>query len=119
MKFWTDIIDHAQILRPLAGASTLYGAPMQSTLTPKANDDPHDVVVVAPDAVRVAPADDEISELLRGAARHRADAQVRAPPDSPLGPTIPPVDTTFRPAALDDGGPSMARRLARGFVALL
>ena len=29
---------------------------MQSTLTPKANDDPHDVVVVAPDAVRVAPA---------------------------------------------------------------
>jgi hypothetical protein len=119
MKFWTDIIDHAQIRRPLAGASTLYGAPMQSTLTPKANDDPHDVVVVAPDAVRVAPADDEISELLRGAARHRAYAQVRAAPDLTAGPTISPVDTTFRPAALDVTGPSMARRLARGFAALL
>ena len=92
---------------------------MQSTLTPKPNDDPHDVVVVAPDAVRVAPADDEISELLRGAARHRADAQVRAAPDSPEGTTIPPVDTTFRPAALDDAGPSMLRRLARGFAAVL
>jgi len=91
---------------------------MQSTLTPKSNDDPHDVVVVAPDAVRVAPADDEISELLRGAARHRVDAQTRAA-DSSVGPTVPPVDTTFRPAALDDTGPSMARRLARGFAALL
>jgi hypothetical protein len=119
MKFWTDIIDHAQIRRPLAGASTLYGAPMDSTLTPKANDDPHDVVVVAPDAVRVAPSRDEISELLRGAARHRADAQVRAAPDSSAGPTVPPVDTTFRPAALDVTGPSMMQRLARGFVALL
>ena len=92
---------------------------MHSTLIPKANDDPHDVVVVAPDAVRVAPSDDEISELLRGAARHRADAQVRAAPDSSAGPTVPPVDTTFRPAALDVEGPSMARRLARGFAALL
>jgi hypothetical protein len=92
---------------------------MQSTLTPKANDDPHDVVVVAPDAVRVAPSDDEISELLRGAARHRVDAQVRAAPDSIVGRTVPPVDTTFRPAALDVAGPSMMRRLARGFAALL
>src|SRR5664279_6308984 len=119
MKFWIDIIDHAQNRRPLAGASTLYGAPMHSTLTPKANDDPHDVVVVAPDAVRVAPSDDEISELLRGAARHRPDVETRAEPDSFAGATIPPVDTTFRPAALDDDGPSTARRLARGFAALL
>jgi hypothetical protein len=91
---------------------------MNFTLTPKANDDPHDVVVVAPDAVRVAPSDDEeLSNLLREAARYRSDAH--AVPDSSAGPTIPPVDTTFRPAALDDEGPSMARRLARGFVALL
>lgn len=92
---------------------------MQSTLTPKANDDPHDVVVVAPDAVRVAPSDDEISELLRGAARHRVDPQVRAAPEPLTGPTVPPVDTTFRPTALDAEGPSMARRLARGFAAVL
>jgi hypothetical protein len=119
MKFWSDIIDHAQIRRPLAGASTLYGAPMNSTLAPKTNDDPHDVVVVAPDAVGVAPSHDEISELLRGAARHRADVQASAVPDSSAGPAIPLVDTTFRPAALDVEGPSMVRRLARGFVALL
>jgi hypothetical protein len=44
---------------------------MQSTLNRKPSDDPHDVVVVAPDAVRVAPSDDEISNLLQQAARQR------------------------------------------------
>jgi hypothetical protein len=93
---------------------------MHSNLTPRASDDPHDIVVVAPDAIRVAPSDDEeLSSLLREAARHRSDAQGRAAPDSPAGPTVPPLDTTFRPAAVDDLGPSMARRLARGFAALL
>jgi hypothetical protein len=93
---------------------------MHSTLTPKANDDPHDVVVVAPDAVRVAPSDDEeLSSLLREAARFRSDAQTHTASDPTAGTTIPAVDTTFRPAALDVEGPSMARRLARGFVALL
>ena len=42
---------------------------MHSTLNPKPNDDPHDVVVVAPDVVRVAPSDQEISHLLQQAAR--------------------------------------------------
>jgi hypothetical protein len=93
---------------------------MHSNLTPRASDDPHDIVVVAPDAIRVAPSDDEeLSSLLREAARHRSDAQSRAAPDSPAGPTVPPVDTTFRPAAVDDLGPSMARRLTRGFATLL
>jgi hypothetical protein len=93
---------------------------MHSNLTPRASDDPHDIIVVAPDAIRVAPSDDEeLSSLLREAARHRSDAHGRAAPDSPAGPTVPPVDTTFRPAAVDDLGPSMARRLARGFAALL
>ena len=90
---------------------------MHSTLMSKANDDPHDVVMVAPDAVRVAP-DDELSDLLHQAARYRADARTRAP-DSAAGTTVPLVDTTFRPTAVDDLGPSMARRLARGFAALL
>jgi hypothetical protein len=93
---------------------------MHSNLTPRASDDPHDIVVVAPDAIKVAPSDDEeLSSLLREAARHRSDAQGRAAPDPPAGPTVPPVDATFRPAAIDDLGPSMARRLARGFAALL
>jgi hypothetical protein len=93
---------------------------MHSNLTPRASDDPHDIVVVAPDAIRVAPSDDEeLSSLLREAARHRSDAPSRVAPDSAAGPAVPPVDTTFRPAAVDDLGPSMARRLARGFAALL
>ncbi len=36
---------------------------MQTTLTPKPNDDPHDVLVVAPDVVLVAPTDEELSRL--------------------------------------------------------
>jgi hypothetical protein len=98
---------------------------MQSTLTPKPGDDPHDVVVVAPDAVRVAPADDELSNLLHeAAARYRSDAQARPGSDVPAGPAVQPLDTTFRPAAVNDvlvpgKGWLMARRAARGFIGLL
>ena len=53
---------------------------MQSTLISRPGDDPHDVVVVAPDAVKVAPAEDELSSLLHQAARLRSDLQVRAVP---------------------------------------
>jgi hypothetical protein len=94
---------------------------MQSTLNPKPSDDPHDFVVVPPDVVGVAPADDELSNLLQKAARHRPDPQTRgASADS----TVPPVDATFRPAAVDEAlapgnHASIAGRLARGFAALL
>jgi hypothetical protein len=97
---------------------------MHSTLTPRPNDDPHDVVVVAPDAVRVAPSDAEISHLLQQAARFHSDAQARAASDSPAAPAVPPVDTTFRPSAVNDvlgpgNRPSIGRRLGRAFAALL
>ena len=97
---------------------------MHSTLTPKPSDDPHDIVVVAPDVVRVAPSDQEISHLLQQAARFHSEAQARAASDVSAGPTVPPVDTTFRPAAVDDvlGSPrrrSIGKRLARAVVALL
>lgn len=76
---------------------------MNSTLNPKLSDDPHDFVVVPPDAVRVAPSDEEeLSSLLHQAARHRSDPQGRADSDQPAGPTVPPVDTTFRPTAAND-----------------
>jgi hypothetical protein len=98
---------------------------MQSTLTPKQSDDPHDVVVVTPDAVRVAPADEELSNLLHmAAARYRSDPPPRAGSDLAAGPTIPPVDTTFRPAAVNDvlvpgkGWPTAGQAL-RAFNALL
>jgi hypothetical protein len=99
---------------------------MHSTLTAKPSDDPHDVVVVAPDAIRVAPSDDEISDLLQQAARHRSDTQTRAAAsDFAAGAMVPEVDTTsFRAATVNDvPAPgehrSMARRALRGFIALL
>jgi hypothetical protein len=69
---------------------------MQSMLKPKQTDDPHDIVVVAP---AVAPADDELSSLLHDAARRLSQAQARAASAVPAVAVVPPVDTTFRPAA--------------------
>jgi hypothetical protein len=99
---------------------------MHSTLTAKPSDDPHDFVVVPPDAVRVAPSDDEISDLLQQAARHRSDTQTRADAsDFAAGAMVPEVDTTsFRAASVNDvpvpgEHRSMARRALRGIIALL
>jgi hypothetical protein len=97
---------------------------MQSTLTPKQSDDPHDVLLVPPDIARVAPADDELSNLLHQAARYRSDQQTRAASDLPAGPPVPQVDATFRASAVNDAvvpgkRGSMARQALRGITALL
>ena len=98
---------------------------MQVKPISKPGDDPHDVVVVAPDAVRVAPSDEELSSLLQQAARHRSDSQTPADADeSSAGPAIPPVDTSFRAAAVGDvQAPPHRRSMGRGairtFTALL
>jgi hypothetical protein len=94
---------------------------MQSTLTPKASDDPHDIVVVAPEAVRVAPSDDELSDLLHQAARVRPEPQARAAADTPASPAVPPVDTTFRSAVneIPNAKAGRASRVVRGLMALL
>jgi hypothetical protein len=95
---------------------------MHSTLTAKPGDDPHDVLVVAPDAVRVAPSDEEeLSSLLHQAARHRS--HTLAASDIAVG-RVPPVDATFRPGSVNDarvpgGRRSTAARALRGFMALL
>lgn len=80
---------------------------MQSTLKPNQADDPRDVVEVAPGVVLVAPADgepanaeEELSSLLRAAARQHSDPQTRAEPDFSAAPPVPSVDTTFRSAAV-------------------
>ncbi len=75
---------------------------MHSTLNAKPTDDPHDIVAVAPDDVRVAPADDELSRLLREAARHHSGQQTRTGSDLPAGSPVPPVDTTFRASAVEN-----------------
>jgi hypothetical protein len=97
---------------------------MQSTLKPKNADDPHDVLEVAPGVVLAAPADDEISNLLRAAKRQHSDPQARGEPDFSAGAPVPPVDTTFRAAAVNNarvpGGPkSMGARALRRFMGFM
>src|SRR3954470_13281079 len=89
---------------------------MHSTLNPKQTDDPHDVLMVAPDPARVAPdparvapdpvqiapADEVLSKLLSDAARQLSDSRTHTGSDLPAGPSVPPVDTTFRPAAVNN-----------------
>jgi hypothetical protein len=94
---------------------------MQSMPNPKPSDDPHDFVVIAPDVVRVAPADEELSNLLQEAARRSSKPQTQKESDFSAG---PPVDTTFRPAATDNlqvlgHRRSMGRAAIRGLTALL
>jgi hypothetical protein len=95
---------------------------MHSTLNPKQNDDPHDVLVVAPDVVPVAPTDEELSKLAH-TLRHPSNPQTRTGSDLPAGPMVPPVDTTFRPAVNDVQVPGRQRaiggRAARAFTAAL
>jgi len=97
---------------------------MHSTVKPKQADDPHDLLAVAPDVVQVAPSgpgdptDEELSSLLRAAARQRSDVQTRRS-DGATGPSAPAVDTTFRPAAVNNvrgARSSMGTRAIRGVI---
>ncbi len=106
------------------GHWTEYGAPMQSTLSAKPGDDPCDAVVVAPDAIRVVPSDDELSDLLRHVARYRSDTQTETTADFKPDSTVPSIDAVFRPAPANDVRGSrdrrpMAARVARAVIALL
>lgn len=95
---------------------------MQTGVKPKATENPHDFVVVPSDQVRVAPADAEIADLLRAAARHHSEAGARAASDSSVPATVPVVDATFRATDVNDGVPaksSFVRRAMRTFAALL
>jgi len=95
---------------------------MQTGVKPKATEDSHDFVVVPSDQVRVAPADAEIANLLRAAARHHSEAGVRVASDSSVPATVPVVDATFRATDVNEGVPakgSFVRRATRAFVALL
>jgi hypothetical protein len=90
---------------------------MLSTSTLKPNDDPHDVLVVAPDVALVVPTDEELSKLAH-TLRHPSAPQIRTGSELPAGATVPPVDATFRPAVSDIrvAGP---RRAARVFTTTL
>jgi hypothetical protein len=89
-------------------------------LNPEQSDDPHDVLVVAPDVVLVAPTEEELSKLAH-TSRHSSDPQTRAGADFAAGPTITSIDTTFRPAVNVDPPDhrSPIRRRARAFTTAL
>jgi hypothetical protein len=95
---------------------------MHSTLNQKPADDPHDFVVVPTDHVQVAPSDDEISDLLRAAARQRAESQ-ESKTDASAASAAPSVDTTFRPSDVNHDllgrRRAFGRRMMRTFAALL
>jgi hypothetical protein len=75
---------------------------MHSTVNPKPTDDPHDVVVVPPDLVRVAPADEELVQMVQDLARRHSPSQTQPRSDVAAGPPVPAVDATFRASAADD-----------------
>ena len=89
---------------------------MQSTLNQRPTDpyaDPHDDVLVA----RI---DEELSKLAHDAMRDPLDPQTHMGSDFSAGPAVPPVDTTFRPAAVNQGlRPSFGVRAIRAFIGFL
>ena len=86
---------------------------MHSTPNPQQADphaDPHDDVLVA----RI---DEELSKLAHDAMRDPLDPQTHMGSDFSAGPAVPPVDTTFRPAAVNQGlRPSFGVRAVRAFI---
>src|SRR6195256_2798439 len=93
---------------------------MHSTQNPQQVDphaDPHDDVLVA----RI---DEELSKLAHDATRDPLDPQTHMGSDFSAGAAIPPVDTTFRPAAVNHVQaprlkPSFGVRAMRGFVGFM
>jgi hypothetical protein len=83
---------------------------MHSTLKPKQADDPHDVLVVASDAVPVASADavpvasanEQLARLVHDAVRQPLDPQTLTGSGFATAPPVRPVDTTFRPSDVND-----------------
>ena len=91
---------------------------MRSTLTPEQND-PHDVLEIAPDVVMVARADKAHDAMSRP-----SDSQTHMASDFAAGPSVPPVDTTFRPAAVNNvrvpgHQPPIGARAVRAFIGFL
>jgi hypothetical protein len=97
---------------------------MQAGMTPKTAEDSRDFIVVPSDQVKIDPPEDELTGLLRAAARHHADQGAPAASGSPAPATpVPAVDATFRATAVNDDvpgiAPSFGRRVKRAAAALL
>src|ERR1700730_2760629 len=91
---------------------------MQSTPNPNQTD-PDDVLVIAPDIVLVARSDKAHDAISRA-----SDSQTHMASDFSAGPSVLPVDTTFRAAAVNNGRvpgdrPSIAVRAVRACIGFL
>jgi hypothetical protein len=95
---------------------------MQTTPNPKLPDDPHDVLVIAPDVALMVPTEEELSRLAHS-LRQGAHAPTGVGAALVAAAEIPPVDTTFRPAATGDvqaaGGRPATGGRARALTAAL
>lgn len=104
-----------------AGVRIEYGAIMATAVNHKPSDDPHDIVVVAPDPAPTAPTDDELSRLARS-LRHSA-LPTRPAPEIAAAPIVTPVEPLFRPTPVVVATPGRARsmgaRAARAFAVTL
>lgn len=87
---------------------------MQIRPNPK-QDDPHDVLVLATDAISVVPGR-EFSAAGSESVNHAADAQGQPKPDVGVAPSIPPLDASFRAAAVEEVLRGAKRRPAGGRV---
>jgi len=97
---------------------------MQPTSNPKPTDDPHDCVAVPPDLVRIAVVERELLQLAQDAARRAPVPQTKARSDFATAAPVPPVDTAFRPTAVNGVAASRRRRpigtmVVRTFATLL
>jgi hypothetical protein len=93
---------------------------MNSTLNPNQTD-PHDVLVITPDVVLVARADKEPSDLAHAVSR-ASDSRPHMTSDFSAGPSVLPVDATFRAAAANNvpgDRTSIGARAIRAFVGFL
>src|ERR1700730_11580768 len=96
-------------------ARVQHGAPNAFHAKPETN--PRDILPVAPE-------DKGLSNLAHDAMRYSSDPQTGMGSDFSAGPPIPPVDMTFRPAAVNNvqvpgDRPSIGRRAVRAFTGFL
>jgi hypothetical protein len=88
--------------------------------------DPLAVLLDVLDAPNVVPGprmDQAVPNMANDAQPHSTDSQTQTAPDGAAASTVPPVDTTFRPAAdnarIPGDRPSIARRVVRGLIGFL
>src|SRR3984957_4411258 len=104
---------------------TDYGAPMDPTQNLK-QIDPLAVLMDVLDAPNVVPGtrtDQAMPNQAHDAKPRPSDSPTQAPSDGPVASSVPPVDTTFRPAAdsarRPDDRASFGRRVVRGLIGFL